>query len=58
MTAEETIFHSCTINLDQKHGAERDNKMFQPTGIVECAVIPLMGGWTLRTAYKKIQLHN
>jgi hypothetical protein len=22
-------------------------------GIVACAVIPLMGGWTLRTAYKK-----
>ncbi len=36
-----------TIHLDQKPGAKRDNGMFQP-GIVACAVIPLMGGLTLR----------
>jgi hypothetical protein len=37
-----------TIQLDQLRGAKRDG-IFQPTWHFACAVIPLMGGLTLRT---------
>jgi hypothetical protein len=44
---EETIFHAPFILI--KSMEQKEIQYFNLPGIVACAVIPLMGGWTLKT---------